>query len=106
MEAGRYRLISSKKLGTTTNAPAATSILIVLLPLFVRIGNSGRRSCPERFKKKVYNLAGLDNKIVPQHGRYLEGHRTVEAFLNWFEELECGTDLVDRKLYSLPRLNA
>lgn len=46
------------------------------------------------------------DKIVPQHGRYLDGPRTVEAFLNWFEELDCGTGLVDRKLYSLPRLKA
>jgi len=58
-----------------------------------------------RFWVEMVRKLDVD-KIVPQHGRYLEDPRTVEAFLNWFEELECGTDLVDRKLYSLPRMNA
>lgn len=32
--------------------------------------------------------------IVPQHGRPFIGKTVINEFLNWFEELECGVDLM------------
>lgn len=40
--------------------------------------------------------------IVPQHGKRFEGARMVQAFLRWFEKLECGIDWVDERHYQLP----
>lgn len=42
--------------------------------------------------------------IVPQHGRPYVGREMVEKFLNWFEELKCGIDLMKVKSYSVPHL--
>jgi len=32
--------------------------------------------------------------IVPQHGASYKGKAMVKRFLDWFEKLECGTDLL------------
>lgn len=42
------------------------------------------------------------NMIVPQHGRPFVGEAMVKRFLDWFENLECGVDLVNTQLYQLP----
>ena len=42
--------------------------------------------------------------IVPQHGKPYYGKEMVEKFLSWFEQLECGMDLMDVKSYSVPHL--
>ena len=40
--------------------------------------------------------------IVPQHGCRFEGREMVGRFLDWFEKLECGIDLVAQDNYRLP----
>lgn len=40
--------------------------------------------------------------LVPQHGRALQGSASLTAFLDWFEHLECGVDLVTQALYRRP----
>jgi flavorubredoxin len=40
--------------------------------------------------------------IVPQHGRPFIGHNMVNSFLDWFETLECGVDLVTQQYYQVP----
>ena len=45
-------------------------------------------------------------KLVPQHGRFIEGAAAVREFLDWFAELECGIDLVSQDLYRPPRMDA
>ena len=32
--------------------------------------------------------------IVPQHGRPFKGEKVINEFLSWFEELECGIDIM------------
>jgi flavorubredoxin len=40
--------------------------------------------------------------IVPQHGRPFIGDEMVNRFLDWFETLECGIDLVNQQYYQAP----
>ncbi len=40
--------------------------------------------------------------ILPQHGRPFEGKEMVNNFLNWFEKLECGIDLITEQYYQVP----
>jgi len=40
--------------------------------------------------------------IVPQHGRPFQGKEMIYKFLNWFENLECGIDLLNESNYKLP----
>ena len=40
--------------------------------------------------------------IVPQHGGSFKGKKMVNRFLDWFEQLECGIDLVDQSNYRVP----
>jgi flavorubredoxin len=40
--------------------------------------------------------------IVPQHGRPFIGETMVNNFLDWFENLQCGIDLVDSRFYQVP----
>ena len=40
--------------------------------------------------------------IVPQHGRAFVGKRAVGDFLDWFEMLDCGIDLVSQDFYRVP----
>lgn len=40
--------------------------------------------------------------MVPQHGASFKGKAMVNRFLDWFETLECGTDLVSQADYSIP----
>lgn len=48
-------------------------------------------------------VRGLDVEwIVPQHGRSFRGKPMVERFLDWFENLACGIDLVDQSHYQVP----
>ncbi|WP_434779703.1 MBL fold metallo-hydrolase [Neisseria sp. Ec49-e6-T10] len=43
----------------------------------------------------VQMIRSLDVEwIVPQHGSSYKGKETVEAFLGWFENLQCGIDLL------------
>lgn len=45
-------------------------------------------------------------KLVPQHGRFIESAAAVREFLDWFAELECGIDLVSQDLYRPLRMDA
>ncbi len=40
--------------------------------------------------------------IVPQHGRPFVGYDMVNQFLDWFEHLQCGVDLLTSEFYQLP----
>jgi len=40
--------------------------------------------------------------IVPQHGRPFVGKEMIGKFLDWFETLECGIDLLTQKNYTAP----
>jgi len=44
-------------------------------------------------------------RIVPQHGPSFEGKAMVERFLDWFENLQCGVDLMTQAQYRVPRVN-
>jgi flavorubredoxin len=50
------------------------------------------------------NMArGMDIEwIVPQHGASFKGRETVLAFLDWFEGLESGPDLLTQKDFQFP----
>lgn len=51
----------------------------------------------------VHMIRKLDvAMIVPQHGRPFVGETMVNQFLDWFENLECGVDLVTTQLYQVP----
>ncbi|QKT03477.1 FprA family A-type flavoprotein [Ectothiorhodospiraceae bacterium 2226] len=41
--------------------------------------------------------------IVPQHGPSFRGREMVGRFLDWFEHLECGVDLMTQEHYRRPR---
>jgi flavorubredoxin len=32
--------------------------------------------------------------LVPQHGQPIVGKKDIAVFLDWFERLECGVDLL------------
>ena len=40
--------------------------------------------------------------IVPQHGASFKGKKMVNQFLDWFETLQCGIDLVTQNDYRVP----
>lgn len=40
--------------------------------------------------------------IVPQHGRPFVGSKMINRFLDWFELLQCGVDLMSQQHYSVP----
>lgn len=40
--------------------------------------------------------------IVPQHGAIFMGKAMVKQFLDWFENLQCGTDLMTQNHYRIP----
>lgn len=40
--------------------------------------------------------------IVPQHGGSFKGKEMVNRFIDWIENLECGTDLISEKDFQLP----
>jgi flavorubredoxin len=37
--------------------------------------------------------------IVPQHGPSFKGRKAVQEFLSWFEQLQCGVDLMTQRDY-------
>ncbi|AZS51372.1 FprA family A-type flavoprotein [Entomomonas moraniae] len=48
-------------------------------------------------------IRGLDiEMMVPQHGRPFKGKQMVNQFINWFENLHCGVDLMTQQNYTLP----
>ena len=48
-------------------------------------------------------VRGMDVEImVPQHGRPFVGKEIIDQFLDWFETLECGIDLLTQKNYTAP----
>lgn len=50
-------------------------------------------------------IRGLDiEMIVPQHGRPFKGKQMVDRFINWFEKLPCGVDLITQDTYVLPKI--
>ena len=50
----------------------------------------------------VHMVRNLDLEwIIPQHGRAFKGKEMVERFLAWFENLECGLDLITQDNYTL-----
>jgi flavorubredoxin len=40
--------------------------------------------------------------IVPQHGTAFVGKEMIQQFLDWIETLECGVDLMNEYVFSLP----
>ncbi|MGM0563550.1 MAG: MBL fold metallo-hydrolase [Pseudomonadota bacterium] len=40
--------------------------------------------------------------MVPQHGRPFKGRKVINQFLDWIEQLECGTDLMSQANYRVP----
>ncbi|QER38312.1 FprA family A-type flavoprotein [Acinetobacter suaedae] len=40
--------------------------------------------------------------IVPQHGTAFVGKEMIEQFLDWIETLECGVDLMNEYVFSMP----
>lgn len=40
--------------------------------------------------------------MVPQHGRYFKGKESINKFLDWISNLECGIDLVNQSNYQPP----
>ncbi|MEC9491924.1 MBL fold metallo-hydrolase [Flexistipes sp.] len=41
--------------------------------------------------------------IIPQHGRkYFKGKEMVNRFIDWVDNLQCGIDLFDRNIYTIP----
>ena len=40
--------------------------------------------------------------IVPQHGSPLLGAQVINEFFNWIEQLACGVDLFDERIYQIP----
>lgn len=40
--------------------------------------------------------------MVPQHGRYFAGKRSITRFLDWIENLQCGVDLMTEASYRVP----
>ncbi len=60
-------------------------------------------SCNRVCRYWVNMVRGLDVEwIVPQHGRPFKGKPMIELFLDWVEELKCGTDLVTQDNYKIP----
>jgi flavorubredoxin len=48
-------------------------------------------------------VRGLDiDMIVPQHGRCMVG-KAVKQFIDWIENLQCGTDLMTQDNYRIPK---
>jgi len=41
--------------------------------------------------------------IVPQHGLAFKGKDSIDEFLNWIENLQCGIDLMTQDNYRLPK---
>lgn len=69
-----------------------------LEPFHRRIMNSNRVA-----RLWVNMVRELDIEwLVPQHGRPLKGRAVVRQFLDWFERLECGMDLMQQKDYRVP----
>ncbi len=44
--------------------------------------------------------------IVPQHGARIDGKENVSKFLDWFQGLECGVDLMTQANYRVPGAGA
>ena len=42
------------------------------------------------------------NMIAPQHGAVFKGKEIVDRLLTWLENLECGVDIMDEEIYTLP----
>lgn len=40
--------------------------------------------------------------IVPQHGAPFKGKESIEQFLTWLWDLQCGVDVIDAKTYRCP----
>lgn len=40
--------------------------------------------------------------LVPQHGSPIEGREAIGDFFDWVEQLQCGIDLFDERMYQLP----
>ncbi len=40
--------------------------------------------------------------IVPQHGTAFVGKEMINQFLDWIENLECGVDLMNEYVFSIP----
>ena len=48
----------------------------------------------------VHMIRKMDiEMIVPQHGQHFKGKKMVNKFLDWFETLECGIDLLTQENY-------
>lgn len=54
----------------------------------------------------VNMIRGLDiEMMVPQHGRPFKGKEMVNKFIDWFEHLPCGIDIITQETYVLPKMN-
>ncbi len=90
------------------------------------IGASTNGSCNEPvkdFERHVHSMSGFHKRymgsnkacrhwvqmvrqldvqmIVPQHGCAFADAETIDRFLNWFDNLQCGTDLVSDQDYAI-----
>lgn len=54
-----------------------------------------------RFWANMVRKLDID-MIVPQHGRSFRGKEMVNAYIDWIEGLECGTDLLTQSDYQVP----
>lgn len=43
--------------------------------------------------------------VIPQHGRPILHPAVINDFIDWIRNLECGIDLVDQSLYTIPSLH-
>ncbi len=51
----------------------------------------------------VNMVRSLDvNMIVPQHGAVFQGEKAINQFLDWLENLQCGTDIFTQDNYKVP----
>ena len=41
--------------------------------------------------------------IVPQHGMFFQGKESINAFIDWIADLQCGVDLMTQANYLVPR---
>ena len=40
--------------------------------------------------------------LVPQHGGHFQGSESIESFLDWISQLDCGVDLMTQQNYLIP----
>ncbi len=59
---------------------------------------SGNKAC--RYWVNMVRQLDIEN-MVPQHGPHFQGKEMINTFLDWFENLECGMDLITQDDFKL-----